>query len=380
MKCSLIHKCGGCFFEDDDYQKQLHYKTDLVKKEVEKQHISLKVHDIQASPLEKGYRNKVIVAFNHRYEYGLYEESSRKVIPYHKCYLHEEIMDEILMFLQKYFKKYRVSIYDPYKNKGLLRHVLIRRAVVTNQTMVVLVCNDRIWKGSKQLCQQLTKAFDSIKTIVLNVNTRKTPVVLGQEDKVLFGKGFIVDELCGLKFKISPQSFYQINHDQCVALYTKALSLLKVNGKEHGIDAYCGIGTIGMILSKQIGHVIGVESNRNAVKDAINNAKMNQLDRIHFICQDASDFMSELALKKEKIDIVIMDPPRSGSTKQFMDAVYQLRPQQVIYISCDPMTQIRDLLYFRKLGYQGNDMYLYDMFPHTKYVESIVRLCFKKSC
>ena len=159
-----------------------------------------------------------------------------------------------------------------------------------------------------------------------------------------------------------------------MALYTKALSLLKVNGKEHGIDAYCGIGTIGMILSKQIGHVIGVESNRNAVKDAINNAKMNQLDRIHFICQDASDFMSELALKKEKIDIVIMDPPRSGSTKQFMDAVYQLRPQQVIYISCDPMTQIRDLLYFRKLGYQGDDMYLYDMFPHTYHIENICLL------
>lgn len=374
MKCSLIHKCGGCFFDDNDYTKQLQYKTDFVKKEVNKQRLSLKVHDIQASPLEKGYRNKVIVAFNRQYEYGLYEESSRKVIPYQRCYLHEDIMDEILMFLQKYLKKYRVSIYDPYKNKGLLRHVLIRRAVVTDQTMVVLVCNDRIWKGSKQLCQQLTNRFSSIKTIVLNVNTRKTPVVLGQEDKVLFGKGFIVDELCGLKFKISPQSFYQINHDQCVALYSKALSLLKLKGTECCIDAYCGIGTIGMILSRQVHHVIGVESNRNAIKDAINNAKMNQLENIRFVCQDASDFMNELAVKKEKIDIVIMDPPRSGSTTQFIDSIKKLHPQQIVYISCDPVTQIRDLLYFQKVGYQTNDMYLYDMFPHTKHVESVILL------
>lgn len=379
MECPLIERCGGCFYQGVDYEGQLQNKTDIVKAELKKNHLFCKVHQTVASPLQEGYRNKVIVAFNHKYEYGLYEESSRKVIPYKKCKLHESIMDEILMFLQKYLKKYHISIYDPYKNKGLLRHVLIRRAVVTNQTMVVLVCNDKMFKGSKSLCQQLTRAFPSIKTIVLNVNTRKTPIVLGGEEKVLFGKGFIVDELCGLKFKISPRSFYQINHDQCVQLYNKALSLLKLNGQEKCIDAYCGIGTIGMILSKYVKSVIGVESNRNAIYDAKNNAKMNQLEHIDFVCQDASDFMTSLAVNKEKIDVVIMDPPRSGSTTQFMDAVNKLNPKQVVYISCDPLTQIRDLLYFQKLGYQFHEMYLYDMFPHTKHVESVVLLSKKRT-
>jgi len=377
MKCSLINKCGGCYFKDDDYQNQLCQKTRFIKKEVDKKHLNIKVHPTVASPLDKGYRNKVIVAYNQNYEYGLYEENTRQIIPYQRCLLHEEIMDNILMFLQKFFKKYHISIYDSKKHKGLLRHVLIKRAVKTNQTMVVLVCNDKIFKGSKNLCHELTQKFSSIQTIVLNVNTRKTPIVLGNEDKVLYGKGFIVDELCGLKFKISPQSFYQINHDQCVNLYTKALSLLKLKGNEVAIDAYCGIGTIGMILSKKVNQVIGVESNRNAIKDAINNARMNNLNNIQFVCDDASHFMTLLAKERQKIDIIIMDPPRSGSTKEFMDAVYKLKPKQIVYISCDPITQIRDILYFKKLGYDTKEMYLYDMFPRTKHIESIVCLSMK---
>ena len=243
--------------------------------------------------------------------------------------------------------------------------------------MVVLVCNENMWRGSKQFCNQLVKKFPSIKTIVLNVNTRRTPIVLGNEDKVLYGKGFIVDELCGLKFKISPQSFYQINHDQCVNLYTKALSLLNIKGNETAIDAYCGIGTIGMILSQKVKQVIGVESNKDAIKDAKNNARMNQLSNIQFVCDDATEFMKKLAKEKHKVDVVIMDPPRSGSTKQFMDSVKILNPKQVVYISCDPTTQIRDIQYFKKIGYHTHTMHLYDMFPHTRHVESICLLSAK---
>ena len=210
MNCQIINKCGGCYYKNEDYQKQLQQKTEYVKKDVTKKHLKINVHQIIGSPLENGYRNKVIVAFNQKYEYGLYEENTREIIPYQRCRLHEDIMDDILIFLQSYLKKYKVSIYDVKRNRGLLRHVLIRRAVQTNQTMVVLVCRENVWKGSKNLCQQLIKTFPSIQTIVLNVNSRKTPIVLGNEEKVLYGKGFIVDELCGLKFKISPQSFYQI--------------------------------------------------------------------------------------------------------------------------------------------------------------------------
>ncbi len=374
MKCPIIKKCGGCFYPQDQYQEELKEKTLFIEKEIKKTKLKIDVKSTVASPLENGYRNKAIVAFNQKYEYGLYEEHSQDIIPYKYCLLHEDIMDEILQYIQSYLRKYRVSIYDRKRHKGLLRHVLIRRAIKTNQTMVVLVCNENMWRGSKQFCSQLVKKFPSIKTIVLNVNTRKTPIVLGNEDKVLYGKGFIVDELCGLKFKISPQSFYQINHNQCVNLYTKALSLLNIKGNETAIDAYCGIGTIGMILSQKVKQVIGVESNRDAIKDAKNNARMNQLSNIQFVCDDATEFMKKLAKERHKVDVVIMDPPRSGSTKQFMDSVKILNPKQVVYISCDPTTQIRDIQYFKKIGYHTHTMYLYDMFPHTRHVESVVLL------
>lgn len=240
--------------------------------------------------------------------------------------------------------------------------------------MVVLVCNDNVFKGSKNFCNELVKTFPSIKTVVLNVNKRKTSVVLGNEEKVLYGKGFIVDELCGLKFKISPKSFYQINHVQCEKLYQTAIDLLELKGNETVIDAYCGIGTIGMAVSKQAKEVVGVELNKDAIKDAINNAKANKINNIRFYNDDATDFMKKLASEKYPIDCVIMDPPRSGSTKEFMDAIKILKPKKVVYISCNPTTQVRDLKYFSKLGYQGNTMIPVDMFPHTAHVETVVLL------
>ncbi len=376
--CSIFKRCGGCFYSNESYHQQLLDKTNKIKQLVKKNNLKINVHDIQGSPHEIGYRNKVIVAFNQQYQYGLYEESSHRIVPYDTCLLHEPIMDEILKKIQRMLKKYRVSIYDEKRQRGFLRHVLIRRAVQTDQTMVVLVCNENMMKGSKNFCQELVKAFPSIKTIVMNVNKRKTPIVLGQEEKVLYGKGFIVDELCGLQYKISSKSFYQINHDQCVALYQKALSLLNVKGNEVTIDTYCGIGTIGMTLSNQVKQVIGVELNKDAVKDAKNNARMNKIENIHFINADATSFMKDMAKEKQKVDILIMDPPRSGSTKEFIQATNQLQPKQVVYISCDPTTQVRDLLMFKKYGYVTQDMYLYDMFPYTSHVETVVLLSQQK--
>ena len=374
MKCPIIKKCGGCFYPQDQYQEELKEKTLFIEKEIKKTKLKIDVKLTVASPLVNGYRNKAIVAFNQKYEYGLYEEHSQDIIPYKHCLLHEDIMDEILQYIQSYLRKYRVSIYDRKRHKGLLRHVLIRRAIVSDQTMVVLVCNDNVFKGSKNFCNELIKSFPSIKTVVLNVNKRKTSIVLGNDEKVLYGKGFIVDELCGLKFKISPKSFYQINHYQCEILYHKALNLLNLKGNEIVIDAYCGIGTIGMIASSKVKEVIGVEVNKDAVKDAINNAKMNKISNIKFVNDDATAFMIKLAKQKQKVDCIIMDPPRSGSTKEFMDAIKILSPQKVVYISCDPSTQVRDIKYLAKLGYRSNIMYPVDMFPHTIHVETIVSI------
>lgn len=373
--CKIAKQCGGCNYLHLEYPKQLELKKEYCKELLLTSSLKNKVvENTQGLQNPLAYRNKIIVAFNQQYEYGLYEENSHQIIPYTRCLLHNEQSDLIIKKIQSIIKKYRVSIYDEKRNKGLLRHVLIRHAVVTNQTMVVLVCNEAIFKGSKNFCNELIKAFPSIKTVVLNVNKRKTSIVLGNEEKVLYGKGFIVDELCGLKFKISSSSFYQINHQQCVNLYTKAIDLLELKGDEVIIDAYCGIGTIGLIASNKVKQVLGVEQNKEAIKDAINNAKMNNISNVNFVCDDASNFMKQLASKKQKVDCVIMDPPRAGSTTVFMDAIKVLQPRQVVYISCDPSTQVRDLEYFKKIGYTFNEMYPYDMFPMTKHVESVVLL------
>lgn len=375
MKCLIGKKCGSCKYINTAYQKQLDIKRNYCKKLLNNQKLEMyKIESVIGMEHPYEYRNKIIVAFNHKYEFGFYEEDSHRIIPYDRCLLHEEVCDGIIKKIQSLLKRYRVSIYDENRNRGLLRHVLIRRAVVTDQTMVVLVCNDNVFKGSKNFCNELVKSFKSIKTVVLNVNKRKTSVVLGNEEKVLYGKGYIVDKLCGLTFKISPKSFYQINHQQCELLYSKAIDLLKLKGDEKVIDAYCGIGTIGMIAASKAKEVIGVELNRDAVKDAVSNAKMNKINNIKFINDDASAFMVKLAKQHQKVDCVIMDPPRSGSTKEFMDSIKILNPKQVVYISCDPATQVRDIKYFAKIGYRGEVMHLVDMFPHTEHVESIVLL------
>lgn len=372
MKCNISRQCGSCQYIEEDYQKSLLLKKEKCEKLFKD--FKVNIHDVKGMDNPYKYRNKVIVAFNQKYEYGLYEESSHRIVPTHHCLLHDEETHHILDKIQSLFRKYRVSIYDEKKKKGLVRHVLIRRAISTNQTLVVLVVNDNVFKGSKNFCQELVKACPSIKSIVLNMNKRQTSVVLGNQEKVLYGKGFVVDELCGLTFKISAQSFYQINHEQCIALYSKVIELLNNQSQDIVLDTYCGIGTIGMIVSQYVSKVIGVELNKDAYLDALNNAKMNHISNIQFYNQDATEFMKTLASQNKHIDTVIMDPPRAGSTKEFVESIRILKPRQVVYVSCDPSTQVRDLKWFNDIGYTTQDVYLYDMFPFTEHVETVCLL------
>lgn len=372
MKCKVSHQCGSCRYIETEYQKQLQLKYDHYKDLYQTFHVC--VHPVVGMEHPYEYRNKVIVAFNQKYEYGLYEENSHKIVPIQTCLLHDQETHHVLKRIQFLLKKYRMSIYDPQRKRGLLKHVLIRRAVMTNQTLVVLVCNDSVFKGSKNFCQELIKQCPSVKSIVLNMNPRSTSVVLSKQEKILYGKGFIVDELCGLTFKISAQSFYQINHSQCVRLYQKVIDLLDTHQDDVVLDTYCGIGTIGMVVSKYVDKVIGVELNKEAYKDALNNAKMNHINNIQFFNDDATEFMKKQVALKRKVDGVIMDPPRAGSTKEFIHAIKILKPRYVIYVSCDPHTQVNDLKEFQRIGYTFKDVYLYDMFPHTQHVETVVLL------
>ncbi len=378
VECKYYEKCGSCHLMHVNYAKQLEMKQQLVIDMVRKQGLrDMKVMKCEGMQDPYAYRNKIIISFgrdNNQVAAGFYGEHSHNIIPISHCALHETKVNELIENVKKVASKTRIQVYEEDKKRGFLRHILIRRAVATNQTMLVIVGAEKIFKAKNNFVTEIRKLHPEIDTIVFNYNPRKTSVVLGNDETVVYGRGYIEDELCGYRFKISPKSFYQINHTQCESLYTKAISLLSLKGNEVLIDAYSGIGTIGMIASKQVKHVYSVELNKDAVKDAMNNARINQIKNITFKCEDAGKFMEEMAAQKKRVDAVIMDPARDGSDEAFLSSVVKLSPKQVVYISCNPLTQIRDIEYLQKNGYQTKELYPFDMFPQTFHVESIVLL------
>ena len=274
-----------------------------------------------------------------------------------------------------------VPAYDEEKCKGTVRHILIRKGFKTGQIMVVIVTASPLFPSKNNFAKALVKAHPEITTIVQNINTRDTSMVLGDRNQVMFGKGFIEDKLCKKTFRISPNSFYQVNSTQTEKLYGKAIEFAGLTGNEVVIDAYCGIGTIGMVASDKAGSVIGVELNKDAVRDAITNAKINNCKNIRFYNNDAGKFMVNMAQesgaspKKSPVDVVFMDPPRSGSTKEFIASVHKLAPERIIYISCEPETLARDLKYLTKdEQYKVERMVACDMFCWTEHCEMVVKL------
>lgn len=240
--------------------------------------------------------------------------------------------------------------------------------------MVVLVTASPVFPSKNNFVKALRKVHPEITTIVQNINNRTDSMVLGSADRVLYGKGYIEDQLCGCTFRISPQSFYQVNPVQTEILYNKAIEYADLTGKETVIDAYCGTGTIGLIASKKAKSVIGVELNKDAVRDAISNAKCNSIKNERFFCADATEFMVDMAAEWEKADVIFLDPPRSGSTKECLDAVVKMAPKRVVYVSCNPETLARDLAYITKKGYKAKEAVPVDCFPWTGHVETVCLL------
>lgn len=373
--CTIYHRCGSCHLLHCDYRRQLVLKQDMVSRWVKSRHLSLTVQPVIGMEKPFGYRNKVIISFQKdrsgRMQKGFYEEFSHRIIPYQKCLLHDEFMDEIINSIAMIAERQRIEPYDEKRKKGFLRHVLIRKGHISGELMVVLVTAAATFPGRKNFVSALLNKHPKITTIVQNINSRSTSVVLGDEERILYGKGKIEDVLLGNRYQISSRSFYQINHEQCEVLYRKALELLDLKGSETVLDAYCGIGTIALSASPYAKQVVGVESNRQAVHDAICNAKLNGIANVRFICDDATHFMEEAAAAKKRFDVVIMDPPRSGSSEEFIRACAMVRARKVVYISCDPRTQLRDLVVFKKLGYEGERLYPVDLFPNTNHVETV---------
>lgn len=373
--CKAAKKCGGCQYQGIPYEKQLQDKQKAVRQLMQS---FCKTTEITGMKDPYHYRNKVHAVFARKKDgtiiSGVYEEGTHRVVPVEACQIEDEKADAIINDIRGLLKSFKIKIYNEDTGYGLLRHVLIRRGFSTGEIMVVLVLGSPVMPSKNNFVKALRKLHPEITTVVLNVNDKRTSMVLGDRETTIYGKGYIEDVLCGLKFRISSKSFYQINPVQTEKLYGKAMELAGLSGTERVIDAYCGIGTIGMVAAKSAKEVIGVELNPDAVRDAVKNAKHNQMKNIRFYQEDAGRFMEKMAALGEKADVVFMDPPRSGSTEQFMKSVVTLAPKKIVYISCDPQTQARDLKYLTRHGYKAMGDYPYDMFPFTKHAENIVLL------
>lgn len=373
--CPYAKRCGGCDYQGVPYTKQLAFKQEEMKKLLGS---FGKVEPIIGMEDPIHYRNKVHAVFDRDKKgniiAGVYEKNSHRVVNVDSCMIQDKRANAIILTIRKLIKDFKMKTYNEDTGYGLFRHVLIRTGHASGQILVVLVLASPILPAKNHFIKALRNAHPEITSIVLNVNDKRTSMVLGEREIVLYGKGYIEDTLCGLTYRISPKSFYQINPIQTEKLYTVALEYASLTGKEIVLDAYCGIGTIGMSASAKAKEVIGVELNKDAVKDAIANAKANKVGNIRFYNKDASDFIMGMAGQKAPCDVIFMDPPRSGSTEKFLDCVAMLAPKRVVYISCDPNTLARDLSYITKKGYRVAKIQPVDLFCGTKHVETVCLL------
>lgn len=381
ISCPVYKKCGGCQLLHMEYKKQLDFKREQITTLLKPYG---KLEGIIGMETPEHYRHKVHAVFGRdnrgRTICGVYKEGTHIIVPVEKCLLENEKADEIIQTIKGLLKSFKIKTYDEDTGYGLLRHVLVRVGCSTGQIMVVLVLGSPILPSKNNFVKALRKVHPEITTVVINVNDKKTSMVLGDKEQVIYGPGYIEDRLCGMTFKISPKSFYQVNPRQTEVLYQKAIAFAELSGKEVVLDAYCGTGTIGMIAAPHAGRVIGVELNKDAVRDAIAGAKRNQISNIRFYQADAGDFMVKMADSGEKVDVVLMDPPRTGSSEKFLKALVQLGPRKIVYVSCNPETLARDLQYLCRKGYEMKKGVGVDMFPFTKHVETVVAIQRKDAC
>uniref|UniRef100_UPI004028E91D 23S rRNA (uracil(1939)-C(5))-methyltransferase RlmD n=1 Tax=Gemmiger formicilis TaxID=745368 RepID=UPI004028E91D len=371
-------KCGGCPL------LALPYREQLAKKQARLQELlggfaPVKAVQGMAEPLH--YRNKAIASFatqQGKLVCGLYAEGTHRVLPGADCLLQEEILNKTLAAVLDAARACRWTAYDEDRGTGLLRHTVLRSSC-SGKVLVTLVTPGPDLPGSKNFCTVLRKKAPWVVSIVQNINPTRSSAVLGSREKALYGPGFVLDTLCGTQFAISSRSFYQVNRTQTEVLYKKALELAKLTGRETVIDAYCGIGTIGLCAAPLAKQVIGVERNPAAVKDAAANARRNKIANARFVCADATEWMAAAAGEGLHPDVVFLDPPRAGSTPECIAAVNKMKPRRVVYVSCDPETLARDVAAFTRLGWRAAKFCPVDLFPQTKHVETVVLLSHKKA-
>ena len=416
--CPVDARCGGCKNLCVPYTKQLidkqlrierlfaplapdgtislikgmkdpyHYRNKVISpfapgKKLPPRGQNRKAADARAAKGGKGKRSQA------RYEIltGMYAAGSHELVPTDRCLIENETAKKVVLAVRDIMRKHDVAPYREDTGTGFMRHVVVRIGHTSGEVLVTLVTNSDDFPSSKSFCRELIRLCPAVTTVVQNVNERQTNVILGDKERVLYGPGFILDELCGLSFRISSKSFYQVNATQTEVLYRAAMDLAGFDGTQVAIDAYCGTGTIGLVAAKSgAARVIGVDSVESAIRDARTNARHNGVENAEFVAGDATDFMCELAKEgvlgaSEQEEgaqagglVVLMDPPRAGSTEEFLRAAAALAPKRIVYISCNPETQARDVEFLDSIGYAVVAVQPVDMFPHTDHIECIVAL------
>ena len=377
--CLAAGKCGGCDLQGMSYEKQLKQKDRQLNRLLAG--LTDELYPILGMKDPTHYRCKVNAAFGLDRKgkpiLGRYEKNSHRIVRMESCMIEDRKANEIAVGIFSLLSSFRIRVYDEDSDYGFLRHVQIRRGFATDQYMVTLVCTDPVFPSKQNFVKALRARFPEISTVILNVNDRHTSMVLGERNILLYGKGYIEDRLCRCTFRISPGSFYQVNPAQTQRLYETAIRYAGLTGNEKVLDAYCGTGTIGIIAAGYAKQVTGVELNQDAVRDAVWNARRNKAENIRFVNMDATDYMERLSAGRidgSRPDVLILDPPRCGTTPRFIEAAAMLGPDRIVYVSCSPDTLARDLKLFRKKGYCASKAQGVDLFPFTEHVETVCLL------
>lgn len=382
--CKTYKRCGGCNMRHIEYEETLIIKRNSVQALVNKtlkNKVQVKNTIGMENPLH--YRNKAQYPIGMNKEnkpvIGVFARRSHEIIPINNCLIQKPISEQIAKFILEYITKNNISIYDEKSGKGIFRHLVIKVGVKTNEIMCILVINAHSFKNENKLVEELVKNFPNIKTIVKNINTKNTNVIMGKENIVLYGDGYIKDILGDYTFKISPQSFYQVNPLQAEKLYNLGVEAAKITKNDIVFDLYCGIGTISLFMAKYAKKVYGVEIVEQAIKDAKENAKTNNIENTEFIAGDTEIILDDLINNKKIIpDVVMVDPPRKGLDNRTIENINKIKPNRVIYISCNPATLIRDLAKFEE-NYEIKSIQPVDMFPFSSHVECCSVLSLKDS-
>lgn len=374
--CEASASCGGCAFRHIKYGAELEMKRQKIENAfLRLGGIDKKIDEMIGAESITGYRNKAEypVGFDGRLKIGFYASHTHRIIDCPRCTLQPEVFSEIVKIIRKWIVEYGISVYNPETGKGIVRHIYIRQGAVSKEIMVCLVVNSDFLPKKDKLLERLLVISD-IKSVVININKDKTNVILGRACKTLWGDDYIYDELCGVKIRLSPLSFYQVNHAQAQRLYERAREYALLTGEETLLDMYCGAGTIGLSMADGCKDVIGVEIIRQAVADARVNAEINGIKNAEFYCADAAEAAKMLEEKGIKPDVIVIDPPRKGCEASLVETVCNMSPDRVVYVSCDPATLARDCKLFEELGYKVEKLTAVDLFPRTVHVECVARL------